>query len=154
MDAAGVPDHPRVASGGANPPHWDKYHSYSLSTYQKLETEEQDRRAIEIDRDQHEHALPRGDESRGWFDHWRRGVGGALRGWAKGSLGAIIFMLAACARYFDVVDDVGKALGFLPRAQTRSAETCIYAVGRGRASCSRQSSGQRRTSSGRATTVY
>eukprot|EP00966_Prymnesium_polylepis_P125652 2905004-Prymnesium_polylepis.1 len=113
----GVPDHPRMASGGSNPPNWLHYHSYSQATYQKLETEEQNRRAVEIDRNQRECALPRGDESRGWFDHWRRGVGGALLGWAKGSLGAIIFMLAACTRYFGVVDEVGAALGFLPKAQ-------------------------------------
>jgi hypothetical protein len=129
----GVPDHPRMASGGSNPPNWSRYHSYSQATYQKLETEEQDRRAVEIDRNQRECVLPHGDESRGWFDHWRRGVGGALRGWAKGSLGAIIHMLAVSARNFDVVDELGAELGFSPKADMRRAETCIYAVGRARA---------------------
>jgi hypothetical protein len=57
-------------------------------------------------------------------------VPGILRHWAKGSLGAIIFMLAACAREFDVVDDVGQALGFPPKVEARKAETCIYIVGR------------------------
>lgn len=41
-----VPDHTRVASGGTNPPHWDKYHKYSHATYQKLETEEQVQRGM------------------------------------------------------------------------------------------------------------
>jgi hypothetical protein len=87
---------------------------------------------VEIDRGQREHDVCDGGEMEGWFKHWRRGVGGTLRGWAKGSLGAIFFMLAACARYFEVVDDVGSALGFLPRAHARRAETCIYAMGRAR----------------------
>ena len=135
--ATGVPDHPRVASGGANPPHWDKYHGYTSSIYQKLETEEQDRRAIEIDRELLEHDLPRGGETeageaRGWFSHWRRGVGPTLRGWAKGSLGAIIHMLAMSAIKFGVVDELGAELGFLSKAETRRAQTCIYAVGMAR----------------------
>eukprot|EP00966_Prymnesium_polylepis_P171952 3976256-Prymnesium_polylepis.1 len=127
-----VPDHPRVASGGANPLHWDKYHSYSHATYQKLETEEQDRRAVEIDRSRRDRCLPPGDDTRGWFHHWRRGVGPTLRGWAAGSLGAIIFMLAACAREFDVVDELAAELGCMPKAYSRQAETCIYAMSRAR----------------------
>ena len=123
--ASAVPDHPRVARGEANPPNWQHYHQYSHSTYQKLETEEQDRRAIPIDRDRLEHSLPRGadteaGETRGWFSHWRRGVGPTFRGWAAGSLGAIIHMLAVTAAKFDVVDEVGAELGFLSREQVRA----------------------------------
>ena len=76
------------------------------------EAEQEIRRAIEIDRKLFEHDLPRGDETeagetRGWFSHWRRGVGPTLRGWAKGSLGAVVHMLAVSARKFEVVDELG-----------------------------------------------
>ena len=118
-----VPDHPRVARGGTNPPHWEHYHSYSQSTYQKLETEEQDRCAVPIDREKRERALPPGDESRGWHNHWRRGIFGKLRGWAAGSLGAIIVMLATCARHFDVVDEVRSWHTY---AHTRAHTECMH----------------------------
>ena len=61
-EAAAVPDHPRVASGGANPPNWHRYYNFLRSTFQKLETQEQDRRAVPIDRGMLDHDLPRGGE--------------------------------------------------------------------------------------------
>ena len=123
-EAAAVPDHPHVASGGANPPNWHRYYNFSRSTFQKLETQEQDRRAVPIDRGMLDHDLPRGGETevgetRGWFSHWRRGVGPTRRGWANGSLGAVVHMLATSAQKFGVVDELGAELGFLPRAQGR-----------------------------------
>ena len=78
-------------------------------------------------------ALPRGDSSRGWFTHWRRGLQGALCSWAQGSLGAIVFMLARCAEHFDVVDDVAEELGLMSKSQTKDAKTCLYICGRLRA---------------------
>ena len=41
-----VPDHPRVARGGTNPPHWEHYHSYTRAKYQEEEVKEQDRCAV------------------------------------------------------------------------------------------------------------
>ena len=116
-----VPDHPRIARGGTNPPNWDRYHSYSQSTYQKLEVEEQDRCAVLIDRNRLDRSLPPGDELRGWHNHWRRGIYTKLRGWAAGSLGAIVFMLAACAREFDVVDELADELGLARKGDVRKA---------------------------------
>ena len=77
-----------------------------------------------IDRTVLEHDLPPGaeteaGETRGWFAHWRRGIGPALRGWAKGSLGAVVHMLAVSAQKFGVVDELGAELGFLSRAQAQ-----------------------------------
>ena len=92
LDASTVPEHPRVKLGGSNPPNWHKFHSYTRSKYQ--EVKEQDRHAVVIDMEQRERAPPADDR---WGTHWRRGVYGVLRGWAKGKLGAVIFMLAACA---------------------------------------------------------
>ena len=51
-------------------------------------------------------APPGGDETRGWARHWRRGVFGALQGWARGSKGSVVYMLAAAARHFKVVAEV------------------------------------------------
>ena len=109
-----LPDHPRVKTGGVNPGHWGCFHSYSRATYQKLEVEEQDRRSIPIDDNLFEHDLPWGGETeagetRGWFSHWRRGVGPTLRGWAKGSKGAVVHMLVVSAQKFGVEDEVGAA---------------------------------------------
>ena len=56
------------------PPNWKEYKDYSQSTYQKLESEEQNRRAVPIDRSIFDHNLPSGDETRGWRRHWRRTV--------------------------------------------------------------------------------
>ena len=87
-----VPPHPRELESPPRPPppNWARFSSYTKSTYQKLETEEHDRRAINIDREQLEHDLPAGDDTRGWHNHWRRGVFGTLRGWAAGLLSRAI----------------------------------------------------------------
>lgn len=118
-----IPNHPRVERGLPNPPNWWRFHKYTHATYQKLEVEEQDRRAIEINPDNHEIDLPWGNDQRGWFEHWRRGVGPVIRGWAKGSMGAVIHMLVEAACQFGVVDEVHAGLG---RKATRQAEVCIY----------------------------
>ena len=83
------------------------YGAYSLRKFHELEKKEQDRRGVPVDRTQMDLGeLPRGDEQRGWRTHWRRGMHGALRSWAKGKLGAIVFMLAALTVDFGVVDEV------------------------------------------------
>lgn len=41
-------------------------------------------------------------------------------------------MIAACARYIDVVNKVGSSLGVLSRAEKDQAKTCMYAIGRAR----------------------
>jgi hypothetical protein len=51
-------------------------------------------------------ALPRGDDSRGWRSHWRRGVFGNLLDWASGNRTNIAIMLAESAKHFGVVDEV------------------------------------------------
>ena len=135
-------DHPRVAQGGSNPSGWKTFSGYSRAKYQEQEVKEQDRRAIKIDQSKrdrrrpppalpptplrtracapthasvrHTRSPPSDDR---WGQHWRRGIYGALRGWAGGSVGTVIFMLAACARHFDVVNEIGDALGFLPKEQ-------------------------------------
>ena len=83
------------------------YSAYSLRKFHELEKKEQARRGVPVDRTQMDLGeLPRGDEQRGWRTHWRRGMHGALRSWAKGKLGAIVFMLAALTVDFGVVDEV------------------------------------------------
>jgi len=85
------------------------YRRWTLAKWLEFETKEQTRRNVAIDRTQMSHErgdLPRGDETRGWRSHWRRGVFGALAGWAAGSLGAIIFMLAECAIHFECEREV------------------------------------------------
>ena len=72
--------------------------------WHQLETKEQQRRDETIHRSRTEIVAPKqaGDEKRGWWRHWRRGVEGALVGWAGGSLGVIIYMLAFAAIHFQV----------------------------------------------------
>ena len=120
-------DRPQAASGESNPPYWKIFSNYTREKYQELKVKEQYRRetVIDIERLDNDH-LRDGGEKQGWFQHWRRGLRGALQSWAKGSLGAIIYMLVACSRYFNVVDEVGAALGFLPKVHVRRAETCMY----------------------------
>ena len=121
--AAGPPPHPRTKQNPPrdNPPYWARFWSYTRTTYQKEEVEEQDRRAVEVPKegpaDPKQAQLPPGDDTRGWHKHWRRGVFGALQSWAAGDRGAIVYMLAACAVHFGVVDAVG-----LPSA--RVAPSC------------------------------
>lgn len=122
-----VPDHPRVAKYGlSNPPHWNRFYKYTHATFQNLEVQEMDRRAVPLDYSRTDIHLPAGDESRGWFGHWRRGVGPVLRGWAKGSMGAVIHMLAESARRFNIVHEVGAALGLQSKEAGRHQETCVY----------------------------
>ena len=75
-----------------------------MSMWHQLETKEQQRRDETIHRSRTEIVAPKqaGDEKRGWWRHWRRGVEGALVGWAGGSLGVIIYMLAFAAIHFQV----------------------------------------------------
>jgi hypothetical protein len=54
-------------------------------------------------------SLPRGDETRGWRYHWRRGVFGNLCDWASGNRRNIAIMLAESALHFGVVDEVSSA---------------------------------------------
>jgi hypothetical protein len=81
---------------------------YSLTIFRKLETEEQARRDVPVDRSRMDCSPLRDGESQGWRHHSRRGMHGALRSWAKGSLGAIVFMLAALTLDFNVVDEVSS----------------------------------------------
>jgi hypothetical protein len=130
-EAAGLPRKRQKTDAGDDHDDAEEYYRrWSTKTWNKLETEAQKRRNVPIDRSRTDHDLPRGDETRGWRHHRRRGMFGCLRDWAAGSLGAIIFMLAACAREFDVVDELGHELGFLPKAEAQHAETCIYIVSR------------------------
>ena len=81
---------------------------YSLTMFRKLETEEQARRDVPVDRSRMDCSPLRDGESEGWRHHLRRGMHGALRSWAKGSLGTIVFMLAALTLDFNVVDEVSS----------------------------------------------
>ena len=122
---------PEQLRSGSKPPNWEQFGGYTWEKFRELEVKEQQRRAVEIvDHCQRECKVPRGDSSRGWLTHWRRGIGGALCSWAQGSVGAVVYMLARCAEHFEVQDDLAKELGLLPRAMTKKAETCIYIVGR------------------------
>ena len=120
---AAVPDHPRVAKDGAkNPLGWEHFYSYTREKYQEEEVKEADRRAVPVPREGEavtkKAVLPSGDDERGWQNHWRRGVHGALQSWAKGDRGAVVYMLAKCAEHFGVIKEVCH-LG------TLASPTCI-----------------------------
>ena len=86
-----------------NPPNWETFGSYSLSTYQKLEVEEQYRRAAPIIAFRNEEpAQARKREEGVWFTHWRRGISGAFKSWAKGSRTELIRMITRTAWAFGV----------------------------------------------------
>jgi hypothetical protein len=78
------------------------WRSWTHGMWLQLEKKEVDRRAQPIDRTKMAVKLEDGTRS-GWRYHWRRGVHGALIAWADGSLGAIIFMIAALATDFDLM---------------------------------------------------
>lgn len=125
----------RAHASGENPPHWAEFEYYSRTTYEGLEVKEQKRRAVEVDLTRRDgpRALPPGDESRGWHNHWRRGIYGALQSWAQGSFGAIVYMLACCARHFQCVDEVSSPRP-LPARSTSSHRlwlVCALAAWRG-----------------------
>ena len=56
-----VPDHPRVARGGTNSTGWAFFSTYSRSKYQEEEVKEQDRRAVEVDRERRARRPPDDD---------------------------------------------------------------------------------------------
>jgi hypothetical protein len=120
--SASVPLHPRATTDCDNPPHWNVFHSYTKEKYQELEVKEQDRRAVAIVRSNTVVDLAPGDDTRGWFRHWRRGVYGALLSWAAGSIGAIICMLAFCVKFFGVEKEVPLSIHVL------SLRTCCAPV--------------------------
>lgn len=87
------------------------WESWSLSTWRRLEANTQSRRSVEI-KDDHEteaSALPpRGDDTRGWRGHWRRGLIGGVQDWAEGSRSNAAYMLAALAVHFNVEKQAHK----------------------------------------------
>ena len=111
-EAAGLARKRQKAEGDADED--PSYRRWSAATWNKLETEQQKRRTIEVPRegsaDPKKAKLPPGDETRGWHKHWRRGIYGALQSWAKGDRGAVVYMLAACAVHFGVVNEVSALL--------------------------------------------
>jgi len=103
--AAGLARKKARAEEADEEPTW---RTWTMSKWHELETKEQQRRNETIHQSRTEIVAPKqtGDESRGWFHHWRRGVAGALVGWAGGSLGVIIYMLAYAAIHFGVQEQV------------------------------------------------
>lgn len=91
LAAAGPPPHPRTKETPprANPPNWDKFHGYSSSTYQKLEVEEQDRRAIKPKEGVTTPSEPPYGVD-GALKNWRRGLIGAVQSFAGGSLDNVV----------------------------------------------------------------
>jgi hypothetical protein len=86
------------------------YRGWTLSKWNELETKEQKRRELAIDLSRTAiEAPPGGDDTRGWHNHWRRGVYGTLRSWAGGSQGAVVYMLATAAKHFGVVKQVSTS---------------------------------------------
>lgn len=113
----------RVEDADAEP----SWRSWTLSKFNELETKEQNRRSQDIHQSRTDIVAPKqgGDETRGWFKHWRRGVYGALVSWADGSLGVITYMLGYAARHFGVVDQVIRYLGgktAMTPSEVRAAE--------------------------------
>ena len=99
-EAAGLP---RKKQRGEEADAEPTYRSWTLSKWNELETKEQRRREVEIDSSRTAiEAPPGGDDTRSWHNHWRRGVYGALRSWAGGSQGAVVYMLAAATKAFGV----------------------------------------------------
>ena len=90
-------DAAQVEAGAA-----DATETWTVSRWRKHETEAQKRRAVPID-DSNVAELfpPRGDETRGWRRHWRRGLVGTLCDWAEGSRFRVAFMLAEMANHFE-----------------------------------------------------
>ena len=90
------------------------YPKWSTAKWNEFETKEQKRRAVEVPKDGDfeiptqaaQVGLQKGDDTRGWHLHWRRGVFGALQSWAAGSRAAVVYMLARCANHFGVVKQV------------------------------------------------
>ena len=110
------------------------YANWPLAKWKELETKEQKRRNEPIDPTNQEVNLPDGDQTRGWRNHWRRGLFGAIAAWAGGSQVAVIFMLAECILHFEVVNAVGIRLGLtLSKEAVVQAETDAYIVERVRA---------------------
>ena len=96
--------------------HEPMWREWTLPRWRKHETELEKRRAVEIDENNTDATLPaRGDETRGWRHHRRRGLKGCLRDWAEGSKHRVAFMLAEMAMEFKVVDQV-RALVYPPAA--------------------------------------
>ena len=90
------------------------WRTWQLPRWRKHEAEVQRRRSRQVraegvcvDIANADEALPpRGDEGRGWRQHWRRGLIGSIQDWAAGSRPRVAFMLAELARYFDVQQEV------------------------------------------------
>ena len=104
---------PDAEAGGDDDARWQ---DYDILQFQRLERKTLNRRAVPIPGRADSSggssvALPaRGDESRGWRHHWRRGLYGAVQEWAEGSRGAAIHMIAELAKHFDIEEEVGAKL--------------------------------------------
>ena len=105
---------------------------WQLRTWRIEERKNQNRRDVLIDINNGTQSLPpKGDETRGWRWHWRRGLVGAVRDWAEGSPFRVSFMLAELVTQFNVRDAVAERLGLrLSREQVEEAKVDSYIVSR------------------------
>lgn len=105
---------------------------WSLSRFKKHETENQYRRAREIDSSITENSPPpRGDDMRDWKMHWRRGMIGCIQDWAEGSKFRVAFVLAGMAEYFGVQTDVAARMGLtLTKEEVEHLKVNSYIVKR------------------------
>lgn len=109
------------------------WQQWSVSKWQELETKTLKRRSTPIDpTNTAESYPPRGDDSRGWRHHWRRGLHGAVRDWAEGSRFCVAYMLATLVKDFDVESEVIARLG-RASSDDEQAQTDAYIVERIRA---------------------
>jgi hypothetical protein len=84
-----------------------KWGGWSHQTFKGFERKAQRLRAVPIDPSMPDRLSTRGGKrkgKRGWRRHWRHGPFGSTRYWARGSRRAVVHMLVALAREFDVVE--------------------------------------------------
>lgn len=78
--------------------------NWTLAQFRKHETENEKRRAVEIDEASDDKEPPRPGRE-GWRHHPRRGLVGGVKAWAEGSKWKVAFMLAELVTEFGVKDE-------------------------------------------------
>lgn len=113
------------ASSRPSTPHWLSWND--PQKWKSREIMSQRRRNVKIDAAMNEdHSTPpRGDHTRGWRFHWRRGLVGCVQDWACGRRFRVVHMLAELASYFGVQEEVIHFHAHAHRSTLSHSRTCV-----------------------------
>jgi len=108
------------------------YFEWDAKKWKECESRAQARRSVQMNRAfDDDKSVPRRGSRRGWRNHWRYGLIGAVQYWACGRRFRVVHLLAELATHFGVQAEVGARLGFtLSKEEVEQLKVDTYLIDR------------------------